>query len=494
MRHFWFAAALFGVLYAGGHVQADEKAPATRVDRYGDPLPPGAIARLGTMRWRHPTIIWDMAFSPDGKELTVAGYDKAIRYYDMEGRLLRALKIDVEGFAGSPFGTRGRSLAIAPDRKTAAVLGFVNGLKTPYFLKCVELPSGKEITSLSAEKSFGEFIEYLPDSRTAVTYESTGRIRFWDLLGGTEILDAKPLEGHLSVLSASSDGSTLALSISQKDAQDIYLWKWLEDEKPSKLITRRAAETLAFSPDGKWLAISEFARRPADYEGRRYAISYGVRLYDLVTGKAAKEFPSLDGRSPDSALAFSADGKRLAVINAQRRGVMVRDVAAGKELQRFDVWPDYARSVAFSPDGRLLAIGSDEAKPLVVRNLETGERLGPAHAAHSASVGQAVFLAREETVVTADSSGVLMAWEARSGRRLWESRHRDPSTPKSIRSSSVRAIAASPDGKLLVTSCYDDTVRLWNAATGKEIFRLAGHGSYGLARTQPPSLPMECAL
>jgi hypothetical protein len=44
-------------------------------DRYGDPLPPAALARLGTVRWRHTTgIVW-MAFTPDGKRLVTGGVD-----------------------------------------------------------------------------------------------------------------------------------------------------------------------------------------------------------------------------------------------------------------------------------------------------------------------------------------------------------------------------------------------------------------------------------
>lgn len=47
--------------------------PAARVDRIGDPLPPGALLRLGTLRFQHPDVVQDMALSPDGKTLVTIG-------------------------------------------------------------------------------------------------------------------------------------------------------------------------------------------------------------------------------------------------------------------------------------------------------------------------------------------------------------------------------------------------------------------------------------
>src|SRR5262245_24439299 len=45
-----------------------------RLDAHGDPLPPGAVARLGTMRWRQP-VAFRLCYSTDGKALASAGHD-----------------------------------------------------------------------------------------------------------------------------------------------------------------------------------------------------------------------------------------------------------------------------------------------------------------------------------------------------------------------------------------------------------------------------------
>src|SRR5215468_8173835 len=58
----------------------DADAPA--VDALGDPLPTGAVARLGTTRLRHRGYVVALAFSSDGKRLASGGYDPAAHVWD----------------------------------------------------------------------------------------------------------------------------------------------------------------------------------------------------------------------------------------------------------------------------------------------------------------------------------------------------------------------------------------------------------------------------
>lgn len=51
------------------------------VDALGDPLPTEAIARLGTVRFRHGSNIYELAFTPDGKQIVAFGHD-AVRTWD----------------------------------------------------------------------------------------------------------------------------------------------------------------------------------------------------------------------------------------------------------------------------------------------------------------------------------------------------------------------------------------------------------------------------
>ncbi len=89
-------------------------------DLYGDPLPVGAIARMGTVRFRHEQPVNSVAFSPDGKMLAVGGRDKAIRLWEAAtGKLIR--KLDVSRIRSVSFSPDGKRLASGHDDTTVLV-------------------------------------------------------------------------------------------------------------------------------------------------------------------------------------------------------------------------------------------------------------------------------------------------------------------------------------------------------------------------------------
>src|SRR5258708_14637404 len=73
-------AVLFGGGVRGGAVlaagQAQEGAKSVATDRNGDLLPPGALARLGSLRWRHGEPVLFVAFVQDGQAVLTGGQDQ----------------------------------------------------------------------------------------------------------------------------------------------------------------------------------------------------------------------------------------------------------------------------------------------------------------------------------------------------------------------------------------------------------------------------------
>src|SRR5262245_61447203 len=83
-----------------------------RTDRYGDPLPADAVARLGTTRLHHANYVWSVAFAPDGMTVASAGLDDVIHVWDTATGKER---VQFAGHADSV-----RSVAFAPDGKLVA--------------------------------------------------------------------------------------------------------------------------------------------------------------------------------------------------------------------------------------------------------------------------------------------------------------------------------------------------------------------------------------
>jgi WD40 repeat protein len=88
------------------------EAGTPRTDTYGDPLPPGVVLRLGTMRLRHANA--DVAFSKDGKQLISCDQEGELRFWDAAtGKLLKRVQLmgtplneEIENVALSAYGER----------------------------------------------------------------------------------------------------------------------------------------------------------------------------------------------------------------------------------------------------------------------------------------------------------------------------------------------------------------------------------------------------
>jgi WD40 repeat protein len=83
-----------------------------RTDLYGDPLPEGAIARCGTVRFRHGDLIQGVSFAPDGKMIASIGSDDALSVWEAAtGRELHSIHGDIGDFRGVAFSSDSKLLA-----------------------------------------------------------------------------------------------------------------------------------------------------------------------------------------------------------------------------------------------------------------------------------------------------------------------------------------------------------------------------------------------
>src|SRR5438132_4536366 len=114
-RHTWVTAALLAAAFflaaAGvGTLRSADPPAAAAVDLYGDPLPPGAVARLGTVRFRLASRfgVYGTGFLADNQTVVTVGLLEAQLWDATTGRLQRELRLQPLQVAG---------FAMAPDRK-----------------------------------------------------------------------------------------------------------------------------------------------------------------------------------------------------------------------------------------------------------------------------------------------------------------------------------------------------------------------------------------
>ena len=406
-------------------------------DLYGDPLPPGAIARLGTVRWRSGLGFALLRCLGDGKTiLSLTNHFKGItiRWWDLDsGRVLR--RFETGGNKGWP-----PLFALSADNRTLA------SIESDGDITLWDIPAGKILLKLKVLSVTSATLS--PDGKALATIGADSLIRLWNVATGAEL---RQFIGHRSsVLQGefSPDGKLLA-SISFDTT--LRFWdtatgkeiRWLEG-----VASREEGNAIVFSPDGHWLAWTNNE-------------DHTIRLADPATGKVIHKL-NYQQPVPMStshycpSLAFSPDSKLLASTDNGR----LWDVATGKEVRRLQGllpwWPPGGTAVAFSPDGKQLVAGDNAIRTW---DVATGKELHQAKAA--ASSVEAIISPDGRRVVTTCSDGVIRIWDPLTGRQIRQLQEKEPEP--------MLSAAFSPNGQVLFTTGFGNRVRLWDVATGREV-------------------------
>jgi WD40 repeat protein len=155
---------------------------------------------------------------------------------------------------------------------------------------------------------------------------------------------------------------------------------------------------------------------------------------------------------------FSPDGKLLAVGGYQE--VRLMDSASGKPLATLSGHADYVRSLAFSPDGKMLAAaGGPPQRGGEIKIWDVSSIVAPGFSPANAAL--------KGGATTANAALPTKSGQVPGGATLLKTLlgHKD----------CIYSVAWSPDGKLLASGSYDKMVKLWDAATGREVRNLQDH-------------------
>jgi RNA polymerase sigma factor (sigma-70 family) len=443
-----------------------------RTDRYGDPLPDGAVARLGTLRFYHGSQVNWLRFSPDGKFIVSTGMDRNRLWETATGRELPLAEVSQ---VGELFVFRGRLLVAETNQRTgeAHMRDVANG--TDLFaaawqagtMHIRDLTSDKELSPTEADKLRAAWKEGIgprrgqdaaggqravsPDGRILATVDvANKRIRLQDAHTQEDLppLLDQPTEDGPMALAFSPDGRLLAAPYA--GGPMVRLWDLTTRKEVRQLQGKdfQVFRTL-FSPDGKVLAGADGS---------------SVTLWDVASGKPCHDF----GHSYCiNAVAFAPDGKTL-VSAATYTDPVIRlwDPLTGKQKAAWHGHVYGMDGLVFSPDGRLVASASQD-ETIRLWDFATGKEVRRLHGKRGMAV--AVAFAPDGKTLASVSKGVLQRWDVATGREIRTFDDLGPTYPD---------VAFAPDGKTIAVGRQGGkTVQLRDLATGMEVGGLRSTGS-----------------
>jgi WD40 repeat protein/serine/threonine protein kinase len=226
-------------------------------------------------------------------------------------------------------------------------------------------------------------------------------------------------------LAVSPDGSLLAAGV--RDGGGLAVWDLRTRQVLTHLVNKEQLVRAAFSPTDPLLA---FTSSTAPASGLPQAT---LRLWNTATRQMVAELP-LDAEC--MGLAFAKDGRTL-----------VTDTASGTQ-GKMTLWR--------MPDGAQLTNYPSQH----IQQYEVGTGFTATPDLSLAAYGVPGANAR---------IGVM---DLHTGKELW--------TTVAAKVPLITALAFSPDGKTLASGAgfADSDIHLWDVATGREIGKLAGHGSW----------------
>jgi WD40 repeat protein/serine/threonine protein kinase len=438
-----------------------------------------------------------LAFSPDGKMLAV-GECSCVRLWEVNtGRLRGTRKSKGEHFGGysAAFTSDGTSLLAWNahdcitfwDMATDTEIGSIpekarDGLGSKMALS----PDGKTVVAFhnqqvlnvwnaqtrmlrnSLKKNAGYRLRpvFTPDSRTLVVCDDQCAT-FLDLASGEPsfVLEA---EDEIDCLAFSGHGALCATA----HYDTVALWDVSANPWRDAPIPDRAGCCETLSRNGQYLTTH-------NKEGSLslWSVKTGDRLQSIKAGMV----PWLDNIQ---AMVTSNDGQRLALARKvtskdglhQWAEVILWDWSAGRETARLRLpWDSWTGVMEFSPDSRTLATGGTHGV-VTLWDVADGS-LKVALRGGKGTDGLLAFSANGKTLVSTSRGGELVLWNTLTGKRL---------PPIDSPAGEIYCVALSPDGQLLAVgiaeqqedSGYKEHLRLWNVATGKNIFSHHGQETY----------------
>lgn len=390
-------------------------------DAFGDPLPIGAVARVGTIRYRlaEGHSRGGLALSPDGKMLAVVNNYGAIDFWDL------------------PAWTK---------RKSIPTQGFQKQ-NPPNFAS----------------------VDFTADAKKLVAHDLNQNLVHWiDVETGKSVKKiGQPAKnrGGIGPLLLSRDGKTAAFGemsqAGQRQIFDLQVWD-VEKEKVRHSIELPmspfggAQMAAVLSADGRWLVNA--AAVPVKNRGN---LESYIEFFDLTTGESKRKIET------DLAMryiALSPNGKWLAASNGQSV-LRIYDAQSGKEEHNIRLRRAEISRLVFAPDSASVYL-ADQYGRIARFDVAKGERISETNVdVPGAQVRDIAFTAEGKALALAWGGDAVYFWEVATAKMY---------SPTGLPVTNIDDVCFSPSGELFVTS-EDGIAAWWNPRTGVKVRDLKLH-------------------
>ena len=477
-----------------------EGPPTNHIDTGAGPLPNNALARIGSPRLRHAGEIAQIVYSPDGKWLAsvstdpidstaqlwdaatgrerlrvrVAIRDKPIsnRFepislgFSADGKSL--LILDRNAFRsfdvvsgrelvkhitndGAPFPIRGTdqplaNAAISPDG-TAFVRTWTNG---QFDIHDATTGRARARESHPFLNMWPVPIEFSGDSRRFVLgVASKASAEIFDAQSGDRIAEVEVEDQRLDQLRFMPGDRELVGKLSSAERNANTAMIALINAQNGKLVRTipipPATTAFAVSPDGKFVVTGNNSKLHSE-------------LVEIETGRVIGQLPSMPTIRQ---LTFSADGKLLAGTHSSSGTITVWDMAS-RGLHSTSPDPQHYFRTTFSTDGRLLVL-DQPGRPMV--DWHTGQIVRRFANVEDAEYPFFTFTSLspdQKLYAVPDRNGPIRIVDAETGQTL-----------RTFIGHTVSPRAKfSRDCQRLVSYSFDNPIRIWDTASGKEIAQI----------------------
>jgi WD40 repeat protein len=398
-------------------------------------------------------MVRKVCFSPDGRRLATAGWDRVVRIWDA------ATLEELLPLTGQPGLVK--CISFSQDGNELVSAGDDGSIRVWNAAPLREPARHQPLRSFSDDERPIFALSLTPDGRRLIFAGEDHTARVLDVDTGRELLAYRQHSYPINALAVRPDSQAVATASyywpNAPNADDLAIRIW-DPRTGADLGQIRSHEpgvsALAFHPDGIRLAS-------ASPDGT-------VRLWNTRTREQLHQFLNLSCWV--YTVAFSPDGNRLAAAG-EDGAIHVWDVPTRQLVHVLHGHTQRVVALAFHPASILLASASvDGTVRIWSRFIPSDERL-----LDGARGRGLAWSPNGQHLAVSGAGGVLKVWEPSSGRRVLTLQgHADD----------ITATAYTPDGGRLVSAGWDGAIRLWDTALDNcelwagESRRLVGHPSH----------------